>query len=132
MNQTKPDFDNKPVKPATKPEPAQNLKPGKRVKATALPMSDLKSFLEKKRLQRELKQTMNSNVVIRNPSPSVLRDNATLSRPPDSLLKNAPADYETIIERDQGSSAQNGTTEQMSGDFQLAQSNENLGEQPIE
>ena len=132
MNQTKPDFDNKPVKPATKPEPAQKLKPGKRVKATALPMTDLKLFLEKKRIERELKQTMNSKVVIKNPSPSVLRDNATLSRPPDSLLKNAPADYETIIERDQGSSAQNGTTEQMSGDFQLAQCNENLGEQPIE
>ena len=48
------------------------------------------------------------------------------------LITHRPADYETIIERDQGSSAQNGTTEQMSGDLQLAQSKENLGEQPIE
>ena len=131
VNQTKPNFDNKPVKPVTKPEPAQKLKPGKRAKATVFPMSDLKLFLEKKRKERELKQIMSSNVVITNPSPSVLRDNATLSRPPDSLLKNTPADSEIITERDQGSSALNGTTENMSGDLPLAQCNENLGEQPI-
>ena len=93
--------------------------------------SDLKSFLQKKKKERELKQTMKLNVVSTNPSPSVLRDNATLSRPPDSLLKNAPTDNKVINERDQGSSAQNGTTLNMSGDLPLAQCNENLGEQPI-
>ena len=132
VNQTKPDFDSKPVKPVTKPEPAQRLKPVKKEKSTVLQNSDLKSFLQKKKKERELKQTMNLNVVVStNPSPSVLRDNATLSRPPDSLLMNTPADSEIINERDQGSSALNGTTENMSGDLPLAQCNENLGEQPI-
>ena len=132
VNQTKPDFDSKPVKPVTKPEPAQRLKPVKKEKATVLQNSDLKSFLQKKKKERELKQAMNLNVVVRtNTSPSVLRDNATLLRPPDSLLMNTPADSEIINGRDQGNSALNGTTENMSGDLPLAQCNENLGEQPI-
>ena len=132
LNQPKPDFDIKPAKPVTKPEPAQRLKPVRKEKAAVLQNSDLKSFLQKKKKERELKQSMNLNVVVRtNISPSVLRDNATLLRPPDSLLMNTPADSEIINGRDLGNSALNGTTEKMSGDLQLAQSNENLGEQPI-
>ena len=119
-----------------KPKPAQTLKPVKKVKPTVLKKSDLQVFLEKKRKERELKQAMNLEVVT-NPSPSILCDNATLSRPPDSHLKNAPreirtdAEYEMIIERDQGSSAQKGEIQNMSGDLLLAQCSINLGEQPM-
>ena len=48
----------------TKTKPAQTLKPVKKVKTTVLPKSDLKLILEKKKKERELKQTMNLNVVI--------------------------------------------------------------------
>ena len=117
-----------------KPKPAQTLKPVKKVKPTVLKKSDLQVFLEKKRKERELKQAMNLEVVT-NPSPSILCDNATLSRPPDSHLKNAPGEIGTdekiIIERDQGSSAQNGEIQNLSGDLLLAQCRNNLGEQPI-
>ena len=164
MNQMKPDMDKKPVnrpnktqntthetKPVNmkpkqdtkkkpnhdltpKPKPAQISGPARKVKTTGLPISDLKTFLEKKKKERELKLTMKLN--FKNPSPSNSSDSATISRPQDSLLLNAPTDEksdnsEVIFERDQGSSAHNGEIQTMSGDLLLAQCSINLGEKPM-
>ena len=93
-------------------------------------------FLEKKKQERELKQAMKLNIDVK-PSPSNSRDSATISRPQDSLLLNAPTDsstdaeFEVINERDQGSSAHNGDIQTLSGDLLLAQCSRNLGEQPM-
>ena len=118
----------------TKPKQAQIPGPARKVKTTGLPISDLKTFLEKKKKERELKRTMKLN--FENHSPSNSSDSATISRPQDSLLMNAPTDEksdnsEVIFERDQGSSAHNGEIQTMSGDLLLAQCRNNLGEQPI-
>ena len=118
----------------TKPKPAQIPGQSRKVKTAGLPISDLKTFLEKKRRERELKQTLKLN--LENHSPSNSSDSATISRPQDSLLMNAPTDEksdnsEVIFERDQGSSAHNGEIQTMSGDLLLAQCSINLGEKPM-
>ena len=118
----------------TKPKPAQIPGQSRKVKTAGLPISDLKMFLERKRRERELKQTLKLN--LENHSPSNSSDSATISRPQDSLLMNAPTDEksdnsEVIIERDQGSSAHNGEIQTMSGDLLLAQCSINLGEKPM-
>ena len=73
MNMTpKPDTKKKPNQELTiKTKPAQTSKPTRKVKTTVLPKSDLKLFLEKKKQERELKQTMKLNIVVDiKPSPN--------------------------------------------------------------
>ena len=146
FNQKPEDYKNK-QNPDKKPNPNQDLtnstKPSKnsrlsrKLKTLVVQKSELKTFLAKKKQEKDAKLNLKVDVpVTPSPPPSIEHDSATLPCTSSSLLLNAPPasdidEKNVIIERDLSSSAREGDLTNLCGDLVLADEQKNLGEKPI-